>query len=318
MNFVDATLLRLATPAERNSLFDDDALAQLVATAYDADALAIEGPYQPHFDDLRLGPSIPPVATAEGAWQQQTNPTERTDVSVRVSGLAGAPTQRVDALWRGGIVAHMIPLDSTIDEARVGWPDPGLVDAEIIAADGSLPSNKTTLENKRRARLMDHLKAGLAEPEALTDERFDTLLASIGASTVSDLIERIQSSAAVGTVTITFSSPTAAQPTPKELPVAVAVLIRDAAGFSLADLLADSHALRERLDPLAVERPSDPTLRVRNRVVVAWVVPETIFDDDDWPGAADNLSPEAKRDARRAAAGQWLAAEGIGLVPIAA
>jgi hypothetical protein len=316
VNFVDATLLKLATPADRANLFDQHALAQIAATAYDVDALAIEGPYQPHFDELRLGPNLPPVATVEGAWQPQTS-TERTDVRVHVSGLAGPLVQRVDALWRGGIVARAIPLDSVIEEVTVDWPDPGLIDDEIRAAGGgALPGNPTTLENQRRQRLIDHIKAGLTEPDLLTDERFDALLASVGTGSVGDLIERVQAAAAVGTVNVTFSPPTAKQPTPKDLPLAAVLLIRDAAGLSLADLLAESHALRDRLDPLGFDIPSDTKLKRRTSLIVIWLLPIATFDDADWPGATAAMSAAAKRDARRAAAGEWLAAEGIGLVTV--
>jgi hypothetical protein len=97
--------------------------------------------------------------------------------------------------------------------------------------------------------------------------------------------------------------------------VAAALLVRDAAGFSLAGLLADSRAVAERLAPLGLERPADPTLRLRRPVAVVWVLPSSVFDDADWPGGgAAGLTPIQRRTLRRAAAGTWLAAAGIGLV----
>jgi hypothetical protein len=48
-------------------------------------------------------------------------------------------------------------------------------------------------------------------------------------------------------------------------------------------------------------------------VLVTWVVPPDLFDDDDWPGATASMTNAQKRDARRLSAGRWLAREGIGL-----
>ncbi|HEX7245263.1 MAG TPA: hypothetical protein VF245_06850 [Solirubrobacterales bacterium] len=249
MDFVDATLLKLAATAERPSLFDQAALAQLAAAAYDVDALAIEGPYQPSFEELRLGPHLASVATAEGEWRDQSDPAGRTELRLLLGGVAPAPGPRVDALWRGDIVARAVPLDSTIEGAEVAWRSSDPVEAD-------------------------------------------------------------------GAVTVAFSPPGTAQPLPRELPVAVALLIRDSAGLSLAELLAGSHALSERLDRLPVERPADPALRPRAGTVVAWLLPAETFDDPGWPGATEAMSATAKRDARRAAAGEWLADEGIGLVAV--
>jgi hypothetical protein len=45
------------------------------------------------------------------------------------------------------------------------------------------------------------------------------------------------------------------------------------------------------------------------------MVPETTFDDADWPGADQpGLSEAQRRVRRRIDAGRWLAREGIGLV----
>jgi hypothetical protein len=315
MDFVDATLTKLATPATRDALFDQAALGQLVATAYDADALAVEGPYQPVFDELRLGPSLPPMATIEGGWQNQDG-SMRHDLHLRLGGVAGESVGRVDALWRGSILARASPLDSTIEEAQVTWSRAGEIDAEIIAADGSLPANPNTRESKRRARFAAHLKAGMADPDALTDERIDALLASVGAISVGDAIEHLADTAQAGAVSVAFSAPSQRAPAPLELPMTVAILIRDEDGLSLAALLAESHALCDRLDTMAVHQAATPTLPVRTAIVVAWLVPQTLFDDTDWPGAQPAMSASAARDARRAAAGAWLAAEGIGLATL--
>ena len=61
MNFVDSTLVRLATPATRRAVFDDVALRQLAEAAYDSDALALDGPFDAVFDEFSLGG--PPAGT---------------------------------------------------------------------------------------------------------------------------------------------------------------------------------------------------------------------------------------------------------------
>jgi hypothetical protein len=67
--------------------------------------------------------------------------------------------------------------------------------------------------------------------------------------------------------------------------------------------------VREQMEAAAHGRPDDPQLRPLRNVLVVWVVPQTLFQDNDWPGA--------DAAARRQAAGDWLAREGIGLATVA-
>jgi hypothetical protein len=117
-----------------------------------------------------------------------------------------------------------------------------------------------------------------------------------------------------GTVTLQFTSTGPATPVPVLLPLAALVLVRDV-GVSIAQLLADSNAVRERLDATGLERTTPPGLPVSHPVVVVWVVPSAMFDDPDWPGGAGG-QPDAERAARREAAGRWLADQGIGLAVV--
>jgi hypothetical protein len=95
--------------------------------------------------------------------------------------------------------------------------------------------------------------------------------------------------------------------------VAVALLIRDA-GFSLSQLMAETRMARDRIGPLGLEVPHGDGLRPRQPLFAAWVIPGSIFDDSDWPGGQAGMTADQLRTARRAAAGAWLAREGIGLV----
>ena len=76
----------------------------------------------------------------------------------------------------------------------------------------------------------------------------------------------------------------------------------------------ESKMARERLDRLGLERPVEPTFRLRQPMLIVWVVPISVFDDADWPGGAQGMNNNQLRVARRTSAGAWLAREGIGLV----
>ena len=310
MNFVDQTLLRLSDETTLTAAFDQVALGQIAAAGYDADALGLEGPYRAVFDELRLGVQLPVDATVQGSWSLLGG-TDRHEINLRLAGLALGSVPRVDALWLGGIFARTVPVTSVIELARSAWPDPGRIDAEIMAALGSLPSDPVVLEAERRDRFREHVRGALAEPDALTDEVFDRWLNGAGARSVSDLIVRVQGTAAAGAVQVTFSAPPEAVPSPRLLPLSALVLIRDA-GFSLAELLSDSKAVRARALSLGLARPADPQLQQRVSMLVVWLVPAAVFDDPAWPGASGGSDAE-RQQARRIAAGRWLAREGIGL-----
>jgi hypothetical protein len=276
MNFVDSVIVRLAADATRTSLFDNASLAQLLSAQYDTDTMQLTAPYAPVFDQFELGVSLP-----EGA---------------------GANQIRVDGFWRGRIVARTAIGGSVVDEVRSSWPDGHQIDAQIISALGSLPADGVALEQERRKRYIALLKAGMAQPDALTDDRFDAALRAAGLDSVGALL------AAFGTQTMAslriHLTAGAADVVPTPLPVAFALLIRDSP--SIADLLSASKSVRALLAPTGHALPSDPRLRTRFSLGVAWFVPLVLFDDPGWPGA--------DRDARRTAAGAWLAREGIGLV----
>lgn len=312
MNYEDATLIRLADPATRSVLFDELALEQLVTAAYNTDMLTVEGPYQPLFTEFRLGVALDNPGVLRGGWHP-VGGVDKVEAEFYTSGLGfGLPT-RVDALWRGDIVARTVPATSHITQVEAKWTDPGTIDAEIVAALGSLPTNSQTLEQERRTRFLSRIRSALNQPLSFTDELLDKWLFSVGATSVSDLMTCLQGTIQSSAVQVTFSPPDPTLPSPKSLPITAALLIRNV-GFSVAQLLMESKMLREPLEQKGLERSPDPSLRIRNSLLIVWVVPITIFDDADWPGGNPGMTPEALRDARRVVAGQWLAREGIGLV----
>jgi len=315
VNFVDFTLVQLADPATRAGVFDQTGLEQVVGTAYDADAMGVGGPFQPVFDELRLGVAAPQLGALEGTWRP-VGSADHSEARFNLSGLGAGSPLRIDAFWRGAIVARFASAGEPITSVGTKWPDTGSIDAEIAAASaGNLPADRAVLEQERRTRFLDRIRKALDQPDAFSDAVFDEWLKSVGAGSVNDLFERFEGSVELGAVKVTFAPPAAVDGTPRPLPIAAAIVVRDAAGFSLAQLLADSKAIVDRLQPLGLERSDDRSLRLRRRLIVVWVVPEAVFDDADWPGGdAANLNAGQRRTRRRVAAGAWLAAEGIGLV----
>jgi len=312
VNFVDTTLLRLSDPQSRAQVFDDASLQQIASAAYDSDTMSIQGPFQPVFDDFRLGYGIPKLSLLEGSWNP-VGGVEKIEARFFASGFGNNSASRVDALWRGSIIARTVPDDSRIKEVAIRWPALATIDADIIAALGALPGDPAALETERRTRLIDRIRATFSHPAGLTETILNEVLRKIGATSVSDLLTHYLGTIEGGGVQVRMSPPDNVPPSPKPLPIAAVLLIRDA-GFSLADLLAESKVLRERLDSIGLEPPPDRSLKLREPLLVLWLVPATVFDDAGWPGAGGGMAGNAARDARRATAGKWLAREGIGLV----
>src|SRR5438128_396363 len=104
MDFVDLTLVKLADPTTRTAVFDDLSLQQLVATAYDAEAMGVQGPFQPLFDEFDLALAAPSLGALEGSWN--TSGESRTEAQFRIAGVGTAPAAQIDAFWKGAIVAR--------------------------------------------------------------------------------------------------------------------------------------------------------------------------------------------------------------------
>jgi hypothetical protein len=311
LDYVDFTLVRLADEASRAALFDQAALEQLALTAYDTDAMLLGGPYTAIFDELAIGLTVPRRAVAEAAWGPVTG-SDRREGRWTLLGVGGDTGVRVDALWRGAVVARATSPLSRIERVLTAWPSPAGIDEEIVAALGSLPAAPDALEAERRTRLLARLRAGFRQPAALGDQVLDAWLRDLGVGSVGELLDRFSNQLGIAALQISFSAPSDDVPAPRRLPIAVAILIRDTP-LQLAQLLADSKLVRDHLRELGVERAREPGTAVRQPLVVAWMVPDATFDDEDWPGGTPG-TPDARRQARRAAAGRWLAREGIGLV----
>jgi hypothetical protein len=228
MNFVDFALARLAAAETRAAVFDQDALEQIVAAGYAADGATLTGPYDGLFDELQIGVSVPRRATVDGYWGPMTA-AERTEVRLALDGLGRHSTVRVDALWRGSVVARTSPANARISSVVSTWPDADGIDAEIVAALGSLPADAAALERERRRRLLGRLRAAFDQPAAFTDLWFDDWLQQIGAQSAGDVMARFRGQLLTGALQIAFTNPAAVPPSPRALPLSAAILIRDAA-----------------------------------------------------------------------------------------
>jgi hypothetical protein len=315
LNYVDYTLVRLADETSRSALFDQAGLEQITSAAYDADAMALGPPYSAIFDELSVGVFIPCRTTAEAAWGPASG-VDRREGRMTLFGLSSVPRVRVDALWRGALVAQAVSPMSRIARLNIDWSTTGGIDAEIIHDLGSLPSDPATLESERRSRLMARLAAGFQQPAALTDAAFDNWLHDLGAASAGDLIARYADQLNSGAIQIEFSAPTGAAPASRRLPLSAAVLVRDQP-LDVAQLLADSKLVRDQLDDLGVQPTPDPDSIRRHAAVIIWMIPDSVFDDKNWPGGDGASSDDAARQLRRQTAGRWLAREGIGLVTTA-
>lgn len=312
MNFIDSTLIKLTDPTQRVAVFDQEALAQMAAAAYDASALAMAGPYSAVFDEISFGLSMAPLGTVEGTLRDDKGmPT--MNVQLQVGGLGPYLPARVDALWHGSIVAQTISVDSRITSVQAQFATAD-IDAGIVKSLGSLPADPAALEAARRAAVIAELQAAMAQPDLLTDAAFDAWLVEIGVKSVSDLVANRRGSTIPGVAQVRLSAPGGAQkPLPQPLPIVAAILIRDV-GFSVAELLMESKLLREQLVARGVDMPSNSSLPALRPFLVVWVVPSPAFDDTGWPGTGATTA--ALRLSRRQQASLWLGPEGIAIAAV--
>jgi hypothetical protein len=196
------------------------------------------------------------------------------------------------------------------------WRNLLVIDADIINDLGALPDDPALLETERRQRLLATLQETMAQPEALTDSVLDRWLQSNRASSVSHLLTNVAQNLYPNSLRVAITEEPPGPTSPLYLPVSAAIFIRPA-NFSLSELLRETKTLLSLTRKAGLDPARDARLPVRHSVIAIWIVPLSTFDDDDWTGADNTMNAEQRRTARRLAAGEWLAAEGIGLVAIA-
>jgi hypothetical protein len=312
VDFIDTTMVRLAGPAARSTLFDEVACEQILGAAYTVEELGVEGPFEPLFDEVELGFVLAERTVVEGGWNEPADPARRQEALLRVTGLPGVGALYAEALWRGAIAARSRLASGRIVRVGLEWASLARIDQDILAARGSLPSDPIELEAARREQVVLRLRSASADPSVVTAGLVDRLLLRQGATTVGELLGRAMSTR-TGVLQIELAPGHEGNPVPRRFPITAALLIRGA-GFSVAQLLRESKLVQQRLEEAGLAAPREPGLLAKRRTMVVWVVPEAVFDDAGWPG--DGATDEERRRARRLAAGAWLAREGIGLVAV--
>lgn len=291
MIFSDRALVALANDANRGAVLSPVALRNIVLSSYSVTPDALQGAATPVYASFVLGGLDPEgVAVAEPQ----------------------ASNLRIDALWRGDIrISASFPTAQIASVTSATLPVAAL-DAAVAAVNGGvLPADPMALETARRAVLLERLAALLNDPAAATDAVLDRWLDRAGVDSVADLLAA-PGTASLAALQLAFSAPLGGTAfSQMDFPVAVAVVIRDPGlpGASLAGIIGATCQVQAALR-LAGFQPRHPSeAGGQGRACVALVVPETWFDDDDWPGL--------NRAARINTASQWMAREGIALAPAA-
>jgi hypothetical protein len=310
VEFEDATLIRLADAGTRRAVFDELSLEHILRASLNADASAVDGPYDAAFDEVRLGVCTSHVTRVEGSWSGPA-PTDRVVAHFELAGPPGGARPRADLVWRGAVIARTAGPDGAVTGVELAWPDLASLDDDIAQP----PADPADLEAARRTVLLTRLRAGAAQPDAVTERVLDRMLTTAGVATVGELAQRHAGGTRATTrVLVRFGPDAGPPPTPQRIPVAVALLVRAKTG-RLADLLAESAAVRDALSG-ELYPPAEGPASLRGGPVVAWVLPSATLDDIGWPGAEPGQPTAAARLARREAAAAWLGPAGIALVAV--
>lgn len=303
MDFVDATILRLADESARATVFDEESLSQLLSASHDVSGTDVEAPFTLALDEISFVHDDEACVAVDGSWITMGQ-TDRTELALRAAGLA-PPPPRIDLLLAGAVVATARGGTGRISGVAVHW-------LELVGLDDELqplPTDPAELEQARRERLLARIRARLDQPAAFDGAALVRWLTRLGVDSVAELMEHPP--AAGATMRVAFAEGPDAPPRRRQFPLAAALLVR-AAPLSLASLLDETRRIRPHLQRMGFGFP-EVAPRGRRSPIVAWVVPAALFDDDAWPGATAGSAPE-KRAERRRWAGEWLAGERIGLV----
>lgn len=124
MDFVDATILRLADESLRNAVLDGESLSQIVTASHDVAGTGIDAPFTMTFEEVSVVHDDEPRVELSGSWMTMGH-TERTEVAVQAAGI-GAAIPRIDVLIAGAVTATARAGGSVVDRADLApWtPEP--------------------------------------------------------------------------------------------------------------------------------------------------------------------------------------------------
>jgi len=307
MDFVDKTLLKFGMPGGATGLLDDLSLSHIVGAGYRIDPDGLDGPLTPRFDALEFG-GLQSVVSAEldhEGYRVGHSATSRPD--------RPGSNANVDVIWRGSISAGAV-----FPKAEIGMGPVKTLSLDDLDNDiaGPLPADPSALEQARRAALLARLQGGSHDSEAFSANDIEVWLSKTGSQSLSNLIEaKSPISVPLGQWVLSFTPlPGTVAPIVTEFPVISAVMIRDPAepGFRIADFLSASRFVRQQMHIQGMTPKVISDRLPLGRPAIVWAVPQSWFDDADWPGgAAGNAA--AKRTDRIEKASAWLMGQGIAL-----
>ena len=292
MRFNDQILLKMSDSASRAAVLSDAALKNAVLASYQIEENFLQGAAMPVFSSFTLGGLDRPT---DAPFYPQP-----------------APGLRIDALWSG-----QITVESRFSKARVEVADFNTLtlqdfDVEVSADNGGALPEGAALEAARRAVLAKRIAAMDNSAEAVSEAAIDAFLEKSQARSVGSLLEN-PNAATLSQLQLLISDPIGgAGFSAASFPVALALMIRDPAepDTSLIEMVSSARLIQQMMRDAGFEprRPSE--VGGQGAAAVLLCVPESWFDDADWPGA--------DKAARIKAAGKWMAREGIGLAAMPA
>lgn len=305
MRFEEKQLVRFASASTRQAFLDQASLEALADAAYVLAPGTLSPPWSAAFDRVELGASFGEKQSAriEARWDAGGM---RADGSIEVDRRAGE-ARGIEAIWRGAVIGRGRIGGGRVSEVAGSFPGLGAVDANIDARPAPPPAFGPARETARIAEVARILSSAAGRADAFSEAMISAWMTETGSGDVATFLARGVASTAGGGFRVRFESAAPAVEAPVRLEIVAAILIRDPGefAFSLAGLLRETRLAQ---DLIAAEiRPAAPTPGTTRRVPVPviWVVPNSWFDDADWPGA----SPAA----RRAEAARWLRELGIAI-----
>ncbi|RUN74782.1 hypothetical protein EJC47_19695 [Sphingomonas sp. TF3] len=306
LDFETEVLARIGADFVGGGLLVEDGLRNLILASYDLGGQVPSGALSYSEGQLQFG----------GLGFTQSEIRDSSGILVRTELRTVAPADdlgRIDILWRGEVQATASYPRARVDVAQIGRVSIADLDAAIV---GPIPADPIALEAARRTALLARLKAAANDADAYDDASVTRLLLEAQVGSVAELLALDGGLARFYQLVLSLTPlPGSVEASQRQFPVAAAFLIRDVtrADFRLADLLQASKTVLQRLRYAGFD-PAESAILPPGRAVVAWLVADSWFDADGWPGSGAN--PAAKRADRIAKASAWLAPQGIALNPV--
>lgn len=309
MDFADQILVRLADEDQRANLFSEASLETMAMAAYHVEAGQLAAPWAARFDVLDWAPSIEPARTASADlhWEESS---KHGIARFSTSGLA-ALQERLQpiAYWGGAIIGQGRLGGGRVAQVSGGFVSLEGIDEAIDAAAGvGAEPQGTARETARLTELSNRLSQAAGKPGSITTEVVRRWVDETAGGNLESLLNSASVIDVPAGFRIRFVSDAPSQDLPMALGVDAVVFAFDTAQspFGLAEAIRATHSAQEQI---AIDNPPSPGVGGIDRrlpVLGIWVVPQSWFNDDSWPGTSpsDRLSR----------ANKWLRRKGIAIV----